>query len=68
MEGGCEIYPPPAASEQALPSDNSKHDCTGGKFILVPEYFNGKRRTMMAHFKEEEPRITVTLSFFVIYG
>ena len=39
MEGGCgEIYPPPAASELALPSDNSKHDCTGEKFILVPEY------------------------------
>ena len=38
MEGGCEIYPPPAASELALPSDNSKHDSTGGKFILVPEY------------------------------
>ena len=38
MEGGCEIYPSPAASELALPSDNSKHDCTGGKFILVPEY------------------------------
>ena len=38
MEGGCEIYPPPAASELALPSDNSKHDCTGVKFILVPEY------------------------------
>ena len=38
MEGGCEIYPPPAASELALLSDNSKRDCTGGKFILVPEY------------------------------
>ena len=38
MEGGCEIYPPPAASELALPSDNSKRDSTGGKFILVPEY------------------------------
>ena len=62
MEGGCEIYPPPAASELALPSDNSKHDCTGEKFILVPEYLTERR--MMAHFKEEEPRITVTLSFF----
>ena len=64
MEGGCEIYPPPAASELALPSDNLKHDCTGGKFILVPEYriFNGKRH-IMAHFKEEESHITVTLSF-----
>ena len=38
MEGDCEIYPPPAATELALLSDNSKRDCTGGKFILVPEY------------------------------
>ena len=35
MEGGCEIYLHQAASELALPSDNSKRDCTGGKFILV---------------------------------
>ena len=32
------VYPPPAASELTLPSDNSKRDCTGGKLILVPEY------------------------------
>ena len=38
MEGGCEIYPTQAASELALPSNNSKRDCTGGKLILVPEY------------------------------
>ena len=38
MEGGCEIYPLRQHLSWLYRSDNSKHDCTGGKFILVPEY------------------------------
>ena len=32
IEVGCEICTPPAWSDLALPSDNSKVDCAGGKF------------------------------------
>ena len=37
----CEIYSgiaSPPAAELALRNDYSKFYCTGGKFILVPEY------------------------------
>ena len=54
------------SADLSLPSlsDISKVDCAGGKFKTPPWIFNGKRR-IMAHFKEEEPCITVTLSFFL---
>ena len=54
------------SADLSLPSlsDISKVDCAGGKFKLLPEYLTERR--MMAHFKEEEPCIAVTFSFFVI--
>ena len=30
------------ASELALPNDNSKHDCAGGKFKLLPGYLTDR--------------------------
>ena len=38
MEGACRKIALSPASELALLSDISKLDCTGGKFILLPEY------------------------------
>ena len=56
MEGGCRKIALSPASELALPNDNSKHDCTGGKFKLLPRYLTDREE----NFKEENPCNTVT--------
>ena len=38
MERGCQNVALSPASELAVPSDNSKLDCAGEKFKLLPEY------------------------------
>ena len=42
MKGGCREIALSAASELALPNDNSKHDCAGGKFKLLPGYLTDR--------------------------
>ena len=58
MEGGClkNVALPPA-SELALPSDNSKIDCAGGKFKLLPEYLT-ERDVWLLILKKKSHAIT----------
>ena len=42
MEGECRKIALSPASELALPNDNSKHDCAGGKFNLLPGYLTDR--------------------------
>ena len=42
IEGECRKIALSPASELALPNDNSKHDCAGGKFKLLPGYLTDK--------------------------
>ena len=66
MKRGCAICAPLSWSELAFMERYLKSRLCGRKVQTPLWIFNEKRR-MMAHFKEEEPCITVTLSFFVIY-